>query len=63
MPINNGQDPTAYKNITCKKCGTINGYLPNEVVVLYKGFDYGGVSQRDGFKCVSCNQDVVVRSW
>lgn len=64
MPKLIGQDASVYKRITCKKCGGINEYLPNEVRVLYKGRDYGGdTSITEGFNCAQCGSEVVTRSY
>lgn len=64
MPKAVGQDASVYKRITCRKCGCINEYLPNEVRVLYKGRDYdGGMSVTEGFNCAQCGSEVVTRSY
>ncbi len=64
MPKVIGDDPTAIKRITHKDCGKIIEYVPNDVVNLWKGTDYGGgPAGADGFKCPHCGNDVVIRSW
>jgi hypothetical protein len=37
MPEVIGKDQSVYKQLTCKHCGSINRYLPNEVRTLWSG--------------------------
>ena len=63
MPKVIGQDQSVSKQATCRHCGAINEYLPNEVRVLYKGRDIdGGYSETLGFKCGQCSDDVITKS-
>lgn len=63
MPKVIGQDESIYKRITCRHCGAINEYLPNEVRVLYKGRDMdGGYSETLGFSCAKCSDHVITKS-
>lgn len=64
MPKVVGFDEAVMKKATCRKCGAINEYRPNEVVVLWSGQDYGGGSDgAKGFKCGYCNEHVIVERW
>lgn len=64
MPKIIGQDTTVYKRSTCRKCGAINEYAPNEVRVLYKGKDYTGCTEvTEGFNCGQCNNEIITRSY
>lgn len=62
MPIVVGQDPKIAKRITCRNCGAINEYTPNEVRVLHKGKDVTGCMEvTEGFNCAQCGHEVVTR--
>lgn len=64
MPNIVGKDQSIAKQITCRCCGAINEYLPNEVRILHEGKDYGGgYDRQDGFNCGNCGKEVVVRAW
>jgi len=60
MPKIVGQDPSVVKRATCRECGAINEYKPNEVRTLWKSIDYGGGSDVGrGFNCAQCDKQVV----
>lgn len=64
MPKVVGQDKRVTKEKTCKHCGAINEYLPNEVRVLYTGRDISGCSEgAKGFNCAGCGQEVITEAW
>lgn len=64
MPKIVGQNKNVAKRITCKSCGAINEYLPNEVRTLWEGKDYsGGADGAKGFNCGQCAEQVIVESW
>lgn len=64
MPRDIGKDPVVFKRETCRQCGTINEYAPGEVRTLWSGYDYGGGPDgAEGFSCVNCGKDVIVRRW
>lgn len=63
MPEVVGKDESVYKRITCKHCGSINKYFPNEVRILYQGKDISGCTEIDyGFNCAGCGKEVITRS-
>lgn len=60
MPRVLAQDPSVMKRATCRKCGAINEYAPNEVRVLSKGLDISQVMcTTKGFNCAQCGAEVV----
>lgn len=60
MPIIVGQDKNVSKRATCKKCGAVNEYLPNEVRILSSGKDISGtMSVTKGFSCAQCGSEVI----
>ena len=66
MPVVVGRDESVYKKLTCRHCGSINQYTPNEVRTLREGRDYSysGVSDvAEGFNCAGCGKEVIVRVW
>lgn len=64
MPKVVGQDNAVYKRITCRNCGGVNEYLPNEIRVLYKGRDIdGGYSENKGFNCAQCSKEIYTSSY
>ena len=64
MPVVVGRDESVYKKLTCRHCGSINQYAPNEVRTLWSGKDYsGGSAVTEGFNCVNCGEEVIVRVW
>jgi transcription initiation factor IIE alpha subunit len=63
MPKVVAQDPAVTKRATCKKCGAINEYTPNEVRVLYKGRDISQcMCTTEGFNCAQCGAEVITFS-
>lgn len=59
-----GEDKGVYKRATCKNCGAVNEYTPQEVRVLYSGTDYGGGSDgAKGFNCARCHQEIKTEVW
>ena len=59
-----GVDPAVLKKITCRGCGAINEYSPNEVRVLWSGTDYGGGSDgAKGFNCAGCGKEIHTERW
>lgn len=64
MPIIVGRDESVCKKLTCRHCGSINQYAPNEVRTLREGRDYsGGSDGAEGFNCAGCGKEVIVRAW
>lgn len=64
MPVVVGRDESVYKKLTCRNCGSINQYAPNEVRTLREGRDYsGGSDGTEGFNCAGCGREVIVRAW
>lgn len=64
MPVVVGRDESVYKKLTCRHCGSINQYAPNEVRTLWSGKDYsGGLDGAEGFNCANCGKEVIVRAW
>lgn len=64
MPKVLGFSEQVKKQATCKHCGAINEYTPNDVRNLYTGKDYSGGSDcRDGFNCANCGKEVTTRAW
>ena len=64
MPVVVGRDESVYKKLTCRHCGSINQYAPNEVRTLREGRDYsGGSDGAEGFNCAGCGKEVIVRAW
>lgn len=62
MPQVVGKDTTVLKRVTCRACGSINEYAPNEVRVLR---EYKDISQsyckESGFNCAGCGKEIIVR--
>lgn len=64
MPKVVGQDNSVYKRLTCKNCGAINEYTPNEVRVLYSGKDISGCMEiTKGFNCAQCGLEVITEQY
>ena len=64
MPRVIGFDEAVTKKATCRHCGAINKYVPNEVRVLYKGRDISGcVEITNGFNCGNCGHDVITEPY
>lgn len=55
-----GQDAGVIKRATCRKCGAINEYTPNEERVLNQGRDISGCMCRTkGFNCGQRGAEVI----
>lgn len=64
MPKVIGRDETAVIRATHKECGMIIEYVPNDVVELWSGTDYGGGSDgAKGFKCPHCGENFITHRW
>lgn len=64
MPKVVGIDSSVFKRVTCRGCGSVIEYAPNEVRNLHNGTDYsGGSDGSDGFNCPNCGKEVATRSW
>lgn len=64
MPKVVGQDQSVYKRITCRHCGAVNEYLPNEVRILYQGRDISGSMEvTKGFNCANCSKEIFTESY
>ena len=64
MPKVVGIDKGTVKRATCRHCGGINEYLPNEVIVLWSGTDYSsGSDGAKGFKWAGCAENVITERW
>ena len=62
MPVVVGKDESVYKRLTCRNCGSINQYAPNEVRILREDHDYsGGGDGAKGFWCAGCGAELIVR--
>ena len=62
MPTVVGKDQTVYKRITCKHCGAINEYTPNEIKDIRTNQDYlGGYELYKGFSCAGCGKEIFVK--
>lgn len=60
MPKVIGQDQSVAKRITCRHCGAVNEYLPNEVRVLSRGRDISQtMCTTEGFNCAQCGKEVI----
>ena len=63
MPTVVGQDKSVFKRVTCRKCGSINEYAPNEVMLLNKGRDdSGNMCETHGIVCAGCSARIVTYS-
>jgi transcription elongation factor Elf1 len=64
MPTVVGQDARVKKLVTCLCCGAVVEYVPNDVRVLSKGYDYGGgVDVQKGFDCPQCTHKIVTEHY
>ena len=64
MPTVIGFNPALKKQCTCKNCGAINEYVPNDVRVLYEGRDITGCYEyNEGFNCANCGKEIIIKSW
>ena len=60
MPTVIGFDNAVKKKATCRKCGAINEYVPNDVRILSQGRDISGVNCRsEGFNCANCQNEII----
>lgn len=60
MPRVVDQDRSVAKRKTCKQCGAVNEYMPNEERVLYEGRDISGtMCTTKGFNCAQCGAEVI----
>ena len=63
MPTIVDQDRSVLKRATCRHCGGVNEYAPNEVKILWRCIDYGGtMSVTKGFKCAQCGGEVITHA-
>lgn len=63
MPKVVGQDQSVVKRATCRDCGAVNEYLPNEVRILSQGKDISGcMSTTKGFNCAGCGKELITYS-
>ena len=63
MPTIVGQDKSVAKRATCKQCGSVNEYMPNEVRVLWQGRDISqSMCTTKGFNCGQCGQQIITYS-
>lgn len=61
--IKKGPSPEVEKKVTCRGCGSIIGYVENDVK-SYSGTDYtGGADGREWVNCPNCGKEIVIRSW
>lgn len=64
MPKVVGHDETIAKKISCRSCGAVNEYFPNEVRELWRGVDYGGSPDgAKGFNCANCHEAIITERW
>lgn len=64
MPVVIGKDESISKQITCKGCGSVLKYYPNEELTLWSGKDYGGGADgAKGFNCPCCGKQVIAERW
>lgn len=64
MPRVVGHDNRAVERITHDECAAVIEYVPNDVVLLWSGTDYGGGPDgAKGFKCPNCGKNVIIDRW
>lgn len=64
MPKVVGFNNYVFKQCTCRECGAVNEYVPNDVRILWSGKDYsGGSDGAKGFNCANCGKEVIVERW
>jgi predicted RNA-binding Zn-ribbon protein involved in translation (DUF1610 family) len=62
--ISKGPDKSVAKEVVCQGCGATIEYVPNDVVTLWSGTDYGGGPDgAEGFKCPECGKNVILKRW
>lgn len=60
MPTVIGFAGEVKKKATCRECGAINEYVPNDVRILSQGRDISGTQCRtEGFNCANCHKEIV----
>lgn len=61
MPKVVGQDKSVTKEKTCKHCGAINEYLPNELRVFSceKQKEPAARVVQKGFSCAGCGREII----
>lgn len=60
MPAVIGFADEVKKKATCRKCGAINEYVPNDVRIFIQGRDIRGAHCRiEGFNCANCSKEIV----
>lgn len=59
-----GQDQSAYKRITCRRCAAIVEYVENEVRLLrnYADID-GGRNVEYGIICPQCSNEIITKHY
>ena len=58
-----GEDPKAFKQVTCEHCAAILQYTLHEVK-RRDGKDYsGGADGEEWINCPRCSNKVVLKSW
>lgn len=68
MPTVIGFADAVKKKATCRGCGAINVYVPNDVRILSRGRDISDTQCRDtqcrieGFNCANCHKEIVTYS-
>jgi len=64
MPKVIGQDQSVYKKKTCKNCGAINEYVPNDLIDIKTNRDYlGDYDIYKGFNCAGCGKEVIIKDY
>lgn len=64
MPTIVRQNESLAKEISCKNCGGVNRYYPQEERELRRGKDYDGSSYiQYGFNCAQCGKELVTKEW
>lgn len=62
MPKVVGHDQAVYKRTTCRHCGAINEYTPNEIRDIKTNYDYlGDYDVYKGFNCAGCGKEIFVK--
>ena len=62
MPKVVGHDQAVYKRTTCRHCGAINEYTPNEIRDIKTNHDYlGDYDVYKGFNCAGCGKEIFVK--
>lgn len=60
MPTVIGFVDSVKKKATCRECGAINEYVPNDVRILSQGLDRtGSYCRTEGFNCANCHKEIV----